>query len=100
MRTKQVDTCLPKRVKTEPKWCQILTEFARSEANQLELVPDHGEYKSLKVAQSVVCTAIRRYGFNMSTVRDSGKLYLVKDIIVAESNKNPHNPEGLQGGNH
>lgn len=89
MRTKQVDTRLPKRVKNEPKWRQILTDFARSEANQLELVPDHGEYKSLKVAQSVVCTAIRRYGFNMSTVRDGGKLYLVKDITGAEANKTP-----------
>lgn len=99
MRTKQVDTRLPKRVKNEPKWHKILTDFARSEANQLELVPDPGEYKSLKVAQSVVCTAIRRYGFNMSTVRDGGKLYLVKDITKDEANKNPHNPEGLRGGN-
>lgn len=98
MRTKQVDTRLPKRVKNEPKWRQILTDFARSGANQLELVPEHGEYKSLKVAQSVVCTAIRRYGFNMSTIRDGGKLYLVKDINGAEKNKNPHSPEGLQGG--
>lgn len=100
MRTRKVDAHLPRRVKSEPKWCQILTDFARSEANQLELVPDHGEYKSLKVAQSVVCTAIRRYGFNMSTVRDGGKLYLVKDITKDAENKNPHNHEGLQGGNH
>lgn len=100
MRTKQVETRLPRRVKNEPKWRQILTDFARSGANQLELVPDCGEYKSLKVAQSVACTAIRRYGFNMSTIRDGGKLYLVKDITGAEENKKPHSPEGLQGGNH
>lgn len=81
MRTRHIDTRLPKRPKNEPKWRQILTDFSHSDSNQLELIPEHGEYKSLKVAQSVACTAIRRYGFNMSTIRDGGKLYLVKDIV-------------------
>lgn len=99
MRTKQTNTRLPKRTRSEPKWRQLLAEFDRSGENQLELIPDHGEYKSLKVAQSVACTAIRRYGFNMSTIRDGNKLYLVKDIRGVEGNKNPHSPGGLQGGN-
>lgn len=80
MRTRQTNARLPKRVKNIPKWRDLLSSFARSEAIQLELIPEHGEYKSLKVAQSVACTAIRRYGFHhMSTLREGGKLYLVKD---------------------
>lgn len=80
MRTRQVNVDVPKRPRTEPKWRQLLSDFDRSDENQLELVPDPGEYKSLQVAQSVACTAIRRYGFNMSTIREGGKLYLVKDM--------------------
>ena len=81
MRTKQACIDVSKRRRTEPKWRQLLSDFDRSKEKQLELIPDPDEYKSLKVAQSVACTAIRRYGFNMSTIRENGRLYLVKDLV-------------------
>ena len=86
MKARQTNARLPKRVNNITKWYQLLSEFSRSDANQIELVPDHGEYKSIKVAQSVACTAIRRYGFNMRTVRVNDKLYLVKSLNGGDNN--------------
>lgn len=79
MKTKTPNTKVPYRKDSSPKWYRILAEFASSPADSIELIPDPGEYKQLKTAQSVACTAIRRYGFRMSTVRDGDHLYLVKD---------------------
>lgn len=86
MRTRKTSARLPKRANNITKWYQLLSEFARSDANKVELVPDNGEYKNIKVAQSVACTAIRRYGFNMHTVRVNDKLYLVKSLNGGDNN--------------
>lgn len=80
MRVKKTTARLPKRAKNSPKWHQLLSDFERSDKDTVELVPDPGEYKNLRSAQSTTCTAIRRYGFNMKTVQDGGKLYLVKTL--------------------
>lgn len=80
MKAKQTNARLPKRVNSTAKWYRLLSEFDRSGVEKIELVPDHGEYRNIRVAQSVACTAIRRYGFNMHTVRVNDKLYLVKSL--------------------
>ena len=84
MRVKKTNANLPKRTGNLTKWHQLLAEFARSDAEKVELIPDQGEYKNIKIAQSVACTAIRRYGFNMRTVRTDGRLYLVKKLTGGE----------------
>lgn len=81
MKVERTNKSLPHRVDSSPKWYKILAEFANSRETTMELIPAPGEYKSLKVAQSVACTAIHRYGFNMSTVKEANKLYIIKDKI-------------------
>lgn len=82
MKTTQPSKRIPKRTQQPPKWYKLLCDFNRSTDTEIELVPEPGEYKSLKIAQSVVCTAVKRYGFKMRTVRDGEHLYLIKSKSV------------------
>lgn len=71
---------VPKRRNGCPKWLAFLSEFDRSDANMIEVVFDNGEYKNVRIAQSVACNAIRRHKFNMNTAREGNKLFLIKNI--------------------
>lgn len=80
MKVKTHDKPIIKRPDTSPKWYKLLSDFNDSPATSVELVPGKGEYKNIKAAQSTACTAIRRHGFNMRTVCEDGRLYLVKTL--------------------
>ena len=79
MRTKKSQVRVPRRIGAPLKWFPVLDSFVNGSDDVIELVPDPGEYKSLRTMQSTACVAIHRYRFAVSTYSKDGKLYLVKD---------------------
>ena len=78
MRVNQVS--LPKMKRPNGYWFNLLNNFADSNAECIEVVPAHGEYKNIRSLQCTVAGAIYRYKFNMSTKMDSDRLYVIKRI--------------------
>lgn len=71
---------IPKRKAPNGYWFKVLNQFVESSAECIELIPDSGEYKSIRSLQTTVAGAITRYKFNLSTQMDKGKLYVIKRI--------------------
>lgn len=61
-------------------WFETLNKFVESNKECIQLIPDPNEYKDARVFQSCVANAIKRYGFNLSTQRGDGCLYVIKKI--------------------
>ena len=63
----------------------IIERFMESEDIVRELKPDPGEYKSndyLHSAQSSICKAVKRSGYDIHTFREDGRLYIIKGAYV------------------
>lgn len=73
-------TVVPKRRKPYGFWLRVLMEFLEGEADCVELIPEEGEYKSLRSLQCSVSSAIHKYKLAIATINKEGKLYLVKKI--------------------
>lgn len=70
----------PKVRKPNNYWLKVLSDFAEGSDDCVELIPAEGEYKSLRVLQTTVSSAIHRYKFNLGTKLIDGHLFLVKKI--------------------
>lgn len=70
----------PKQKQPNGYWFNLLSHFANSDAECIEIIPSQGEYKSVRSLQCTVAGAICRYKFNMSTKRVFDKVYIIKKI--------------------
>ena len=78
MLIKQGEVRIPKATKNKRKWFQVLSDFANSNQEVVEIIPEEDGYKTIHSCHSTLCTAIRRYGFAMNTITQDDRLYLIK----------------------
>lgn len=70
----------PRKAKPNGFWLRTLMEFLNSDEDCVELIPDKGEYKSLRSMQGAVTHAINRYKLAISTSKVDGRLYLIRKL--------------------
>ena len=71
---------VPKQKKPCGYWFKVLNKFAESGEECIQLTPSPDEYKDVRALQTCVASAIKRYGFNLSTQKGDGCLYVIKKI--------------------
>lgn len=71
---------VPKQKKPHGYWFNALNQFVESNEECIQLIPNPDEYKSVRALQTCVAGAIHRYGFNLSTRKGDGCLYVIKKI--------------------
>lgn len=71
---------VPKQKKPNGYWFKVLNKFVESNEECIQLIPNPDEYKSVRALQTCVASAIYRYGFNLSTRKGDGCLYVIKKI--------------------
>lgn len=71
---------VPKHKKPCGYWFKTLNKFVESNEECIQLIPNPDEYKDVRALQTCVASAIKRYGFNLSTQKGDGCLYVIKKI--------------------